>query len=248
MKTDKIEGRNPVLEALKAGREIDKLLIAKGAEEGSMKKIIGMAKDQNIIVQYVERQKLDQISESHAHQGVIAQVAAYEYSDVETILENAQKKGKSPFILILDEIMDPHNLGSIIRTADAVGVDGIIIPKRRAVGLTAVVAKTSAGAIEYVPVAKVSNISQTIDKLKEKGVWVAGADMKGKQLHFEADFKGALALVIGGEGSGISRLVKEKCDFLVKLPMAGQVSSLNASVAAAVLMYEAYRQRISAEK
>jgi 23S rRNA (guanosine2251-2'-O)-methyltransferase len=246
MSTDKIVGRNPVMEALKSGREIDKILIAKGTEGGSLIKIVGKAKDRGIIIQYVDRQKLNEMSESDAHQGIIAMVAAYEYSDLEDILEGAKQKNKDPFILILDEIMDPHNLGSIMRTADAVGVDGIIIPKRRSVGLTATVAKSSAGAIEYVPVAKVSNIAQTIDRIKEKGIWVAGADMSGAKEHYNTDLKGPLALVIGNEGEGISRLIKEKCDFLVKLPMAGEVSSLNASVAAAVLMYEVFRQRANA--
>ncbi|MBM7615322.1 23S rRNA (guanosine(2251)-2'-O)-methyltransferase RlmB [Alkaliphilus hydrothermalis] len=243
MSSDKLEGRNPVIEALKSGREIDKILVAKGAAEGSIKKVIALAKDKKIPVQQVDRQKLNEISESDNHQGVIAMVAAHEYSTVEDIMEKAKKKGKDPFILILDEIMDPHNLGSIMRTADAVGVDGIIIPKRRAVGLTAVVAKTSAGAIEYVPVAKVSNIPQTIDKLKKMGVWITGADMDGEKEHYAMNLTGAIALVIGSEGAGISRLIKEKCDFLVKLPMVGKITSLNASVAAAILMYEVFRQR-----
>lgn len=246
MSTDKIVGRNPVMEALKSGREIDKILIAKGTEGGSLIKIIGKAKDKGIPIQYVERQKLNELSEDNVHQGIIATVAAYEYRDFEDIIEEAKKKNKDPFILVLDEIEDPHNLGSIMRTADAVGVDGIIIPKRRSVGLTATVAKSSAGAIEYVPVAKVSNIAQTIDRIKEMGIWVAGADMSGNEEHYNTDLKGPLALVIGSEGRGISRLIKEKCDYLVKLPMVGQVSSLNASVAAAVLMYEVYRQRANA--
>ncbi|SET73192.1 23S rRNA (guanosine2251-2'-O)-methyltransferase [Natronincola peptidivorans] len=243
MSKDKIEGRNPVMEALKSEREIDKILVAKGAKEGSINKITGMAKDKGIVVQHVERQKLNEIAESNNHQGVIALVAAYKYSELEDILEIPKKKGEAPFLLILDEIMDPHNLGSIMRTADAVGVHGIIIPKRRSVGLTATVAKTSAGAIEYVPVAKVSNIAQTIEKLKEQGVWIAGADMGGESDYFDADLKGAMGLVIGSEGKGISRLVKEKCDYLVKIPMVGKVASLNASVAAATLMYEIFRQR-----
>ncbi|WP_053955627.1 23S rRNA (guanosine(2251)-2'-O)-methyltransferase RlmB [Inediibacterium massiliense] len=239
---DKIEGRNPVIEVLKADREIDKIMILKGAE-GSAKKIIGMAKDKNIVISYVEKQKLDQISESHAHQGVIAFVAAHKYSDLEDIFKKAEEKGEDPFIIILDEITDPHNLGSIIRTANASGAHGIIIPKRRAVGLTGVVAKTSAGAIEYVPVCKVSNIAQTIDSLKDKGVWIAGADMDGKKKYHEENLTGSIALVIGSEGKGISRLIKEKCDFLVNIPMKGEVSSLNASIAASILMYEVARQR-----
>ncbi|AOT71148.1 23S rRNA (guanosine(2251)-2'-O)-methyltransferase RlmB [Geosporobacter ferrireducens] len=241
--SDKIEGRNPVLEALKAEREIDKIFIAKGAEQGSVQKIVGVAKDRGIPIQYVERQKLDQISESHAHQGIIAFVAAYRYVEVDEILESAARKEESPFIVILDEITDPHNLGSILRTANAAGVHGVIIPKRRAVGLTAVVAKTSAGAIEYVPVAKVSNISQTIEYLKEKGLWVVGADMDGQSTYYEQDLTGNVALVIGSEGQGIGRLIKEKCDFIVRIPMKGQLSSLNASVAASLLMYEVMRQR-----
>ncbi len=243
MNDDKIVGRNPVIEGLKSGREIDKILVAKGAVEGSIKKIMAMAKERGIPVQQVERQKLNELSSSEGHQGVVAFAAAHDYVPLEDILERAKQKGKEPFLIILDEIMDPHNLGSIMRTADAVGADGIIIPKRRAVGLTAVVAKISAGAIEYVPVAKVSNISQTIDKLKKMGIWVTGADMSGEKEHYSMNLKGPIALVVGSEGSGISRLVKEKCDFLVKLPMVGEISSLNASVAAAVLMYEVFRQR-----
>ncbi|MCT4594802.1 MAG: 23S rRNA (guanosine(2251)-2'-O)-methyltransferase RlmB [Anaeromicrobium sp.] len=239
---DKIQGRNPVIEALKSNREIDKIVVAKGSESGSMKKIMGMAKEKGIPISFAERKKLDQICESHNHQGVIAYVAAHTYVDVDTILDKAKELGEEPFVIILDEITDPHNLGSIIRTADAVGAHGVIIPKRRSVGLTSTVAKTSAGAIEYVPVSKVSNISSTIDYLKDKGLWIAGAHMKG-EVSYKQNLKGSIGLVIGSEGKGISRLVKEKCDFLVKLPMKGQVSSLNASVAASVLMYEVVRQR-----
>ncbi len=245
MPMDKIEGRNPVMEALRSGREIDKILVAKGTRGGSLIKILGKAKDKGIPIQYVERQGIDKISKSNAHQGIIAFVAAYKYVHFEDIIKSASNKGKDPFIIILDKITDPHNLGSIIRTADAVGADGIIIPKRRSVGLTAIVAKSSAGAVEYVPVAKVSNIAQTIDRIKEKGIWVIGAHMDGTKEHYNTDLKGPLALVIGSEGKGISRLIKEKCDFLVKLPMVGRVSSLNASVAAAVLMYEVFRQKVN---
>lgn len=240
---DRIFGRNTVLEALKAGREVDKIMVAKDSKEGSIKKIIALAKDKKIVVQFVEKAKIKEVSDSDAHQGVVALIAAYEYSSIEEMLAKAALKNKKPFILVLDEINDPHNLGSIIRTAEAVGVDGVIIGKRRAVGLTAVVAKTSAGALEYMPVAKVTNISQAIDTLKKEGLWVTGADLSGEKNHYDSDLKGAIALVIGNEGKGISRLVKEKCDFLVKLPMDGQIASLNASVAAAVLMYEVYRQR-----
>lgn len=242
-RSDKIEGRNPVMEALKAEREIDKILVAKGAAEGSIHKIVGIAKERGIPIQYVERQKLDQLSESHVHQGIIAFAAAHAYVDVEDILKKAEEKGEDPFLVILDEITDPHNLGSVIRTANAAGVHGVIIPKRRAVGLTAVVAKTSAGAIEYVPVAKVSNLAQTIDRLKERGLWIIGADMDGEKAYYESDLTGKIALVIGSEGKGIGRLIKEKCDFIIHIPMKGEVGSLNASVAAAILMYEAMKQR-----
>jgi 23S rRNA (guanosine2251-2'-O)-methyltransferase len=240
---NKIEGRNPVLEALKAGREIDKILVAKGSEKGSIQKIIGIAKEKKIPIQYVERQKIDQLSESHAHQGVMAFVAAYQYAELEEILQRAEQKKDAPFLLLLDGITDPHNLGSILRTADAAGVDGVIIPKRNAVGLTATVAKTSAGAVEYVPVVKVPNLSQNIDKLKRNGFWIIGADMDGEKDYYHEELTGKIALVVGSEGSGIGRLIKEKCDFLVRIPMKGKVGSLNASVAASILMYEAVRQR-----
>ena len=240
-----IEGRNPVIEALKSGRQIEKILISKGNKEGSIKKIIGIAKDSKIPLQYVDKNKLNQISASDAHQGVIAYVAAYKYCEIEEILSSAQDTGEDIFLIILDEITDPHNLGSIMRTANAAGAHGIIIPKRRSVGLTGAVAKTSAGAIEYVPVAKVTNLSRTIDYLKEEGVWIIGADMDGQNVHYRSDLSGNVALIIGSEGKGISRLIKEKCDFLVKLPMKGQVNSLNASVAASILMYEVLRQRES---
>ena len=236
-----IIGRNPVMEALKSGREIDKMLVAKDGE-GSIKKIIGMAKEKNLFYQFVEKTALDRIADGGVHQGVIAYISTYEYCDPEDILEKARQKGEDPFLIILDGIEDPHNLGAIMRTADGAGAHGIIIPKRRAAGITDVVAKASAGAVEYVPVAKVSNIAQTIDKLKGKGVWIAACDMDGTE-YDKADLKGSLALVIGAEGQGVSRLVKEKCDFVVSIPMSGQISSLNASNAAAVLMYEAKRQR-----
>lgn len=236
-----IIGRNPVMEALKSGREIEKLIIAKDAE-GSIRKIIGMAKEKNLFCQFAEKTALDRIAGGKVHQGVIAYVSAFEYCDPEDILERARRKGEDPFVIILDGIEDPHNLGAIIRTADGAGAHGIIIPKRRAAGITDVVAKASAGAVEYVPVAKVSNIAQTIDRLKEMGVWIGACDMDGTE-YDQADLKGSLALVIGAEGQGISRLVKEKCDFGISIPMAGKITSLNASNAAAVLMYEARRQR-----
>lgn len=239
---DKIFGRNPVIEAIKNDREIDKILIKKGGIEGSINVIIKMAKDKGIIVSEVEKQKLDLLSDGENHQGVIAFAATHEYSTVKAILQGAKEKGHPPFVIICDKITDPHNLGSIIRTANCVGADGIIIPKRNSVGLNMIVAKTSAGAVEYTPVAKVTNIARTIDELKEEGMWIAGADMDGDEMG-KTDLKGSIGLVIGSEGEGISRLVKEKCDFIVRIPMQGQINSLNASVAAGVLMYEVLRQR-----
>lgn len=240
---DKIEGRNPVMEAIKADRTIDKILVLRGEKEGSIVKIIAMAKEKGIVIQEVERAKLGQLSQTGAHQGIVAFVSTYDYVEVEDILNAAREKDEQPFIIILDEITDPHNLGSVLRSANAAGAHGVIIPKRRSVGLSAVVAKSSAGAIEYVLVAKVANIAQTIDSLKEKNIWVVGADADGQKVYYESDLKGPVALVIGSEGEGIGRLVKEKCDFLVKVPMKGRISSLNAGVAAAVLMFEVVRQR-----
>ena len=234
-----LEGRNPVIEAIKSGRTIEKILIAKGSQEGSIRQLIAMAREKGLVIVEVDREKLDYMSETKSHQGVIAITSPYKYY--------AKEKGEKPFVIILDEIYDPHNLGAIIRTAEATGAHGIIIPKRRAVGLTPTVAKASAGAIEYVKVAKVTNISQTINKLKENGLWIVGADMDGDKSYFESDFTDAIALVIGSEGEGISRLVKDRCDYLVNMPMKGKVSSLNASVAGAVLMYEVVRQRITKE-
>ncbi len=238
-----IEGRNPVIEAIKNDREIDKIMIANGAKEGSIKKITAMAKDKNIIIQYVDRNKLDEISTSHSHQGVIANVSDYKYFELDELLENVKSKGEDPFFIILDEITDPHNLGSIIRTADAVGAHGVIIPKRRSVHITPTVAKASAGAIEYVPVCKVTNIVNTIKTLKEHGLWIAAADMDG-QTFYEQNLTGPIGLVIGSEGFGISRLVKKNCDYIVKMPMVGNVTSLNASVAGSILLYEIFKQRM----
>ena len=235
-----IIGRNPVTEALKAGREVDKLLVT--SREGSMIKILALAKEQGIPVMYVEKAAIDRIAQGKAHQGVAAYVSPYAYSTVDDILANAAEKGEDPFIVILDGLEDPHNLGAIIRTADCAGAHGIIIPKRHSAGLTDTVAKASAGAIEYVPVAKVSNIAQTLESLKEKGIWVYACDMDGEN-YTDQNMKGGLALVIGSEGFGISRLVKEKCDFTVSIPMRGHVNSLNASNAACCVMYEVRRQR-----
>lgn len=240
-----IYGRNTVIEALKSKREIEKLLLLKNGE-GSIKKIEGMAKDKKIPIQYVDKTALDRVTDElksdGSHQGVVAYTSAYKYKEVEDLLSIASNKEESPFLIILDGIEDPHNLGAILRTADGAGAHGVIIPKRRAVGLTDTVAKSSAGAIEYIPVAKVSNISQTIEQLKEAGLWIAACDMDG-QTYYQADLTGPIALVIGSEGKGISRLVREKCDFILSIPMEGRISSLNASNAAAVLVYEIHKQR-----
>ena len=241
---DVLIGRNAVIEAIRSGRGINKLLIADGDKEGSVKEVISLAKEQGIVIQFVERSKIEGIAGGLRHQGVLAYVAPVAYSDLETILQAAETKGEAPFLLLLDELEDPHNLGALLRTADATGVHGVLIPKRRSVPLTATVAKTSAGAVEYVPVARIGNIAQTVRKLKDKGFWVAGADMDGSQNYYEADLTGPLVLVVGSEGHGMSRLTKEQCDFIVKMPMVGKINSLNASVAGSILMYESMRQRL----
>jgi len=243
-----IVGKNPVLEVLRSGRSVNKIWIAEGSLKGTMNQVMGMAKEAKIQVQLVPKKKLDQVAEGEAHQGVVAFVAAHAYAEVEDILQAAKEKNEEPFILILDEIEDPHNLGSILRTADAVGAHGVIIPKRRAVGLTSTVAKSSAGAMEYVPVARVTNIARTMEELKEKGIWMVGTDASGTQDFRQGRYDMGIGLVIGSEGKGMSRLVKETCDFTVRLPMVGQVTSLNASVAAALLMFEVHRQRKPIEK
>ncbi|HPO05079.1 MAG TPA: 23S rRNA (guanosine(2251)-2'-O)-methyltransferase RlmB [Bacillota bacterium] len=237
-------GRNPVTEALKSGREIEKILMQKGGE-GSVKKIEAIARDRKIPIQYVDKAALDRVAGDSGkinHQGVAAYISAYDYFEVDDILERAAQREEEAFVIILDGIEDPHNLGAIIRTADGAGAHGIIIPKRRAAGLTETAAKASAGAIEYVPVARVSNLTQTIEYLKVKGIWTVACDMDGS-IYYEEDLTGPLAIVIGGEGKGVGRLVREKCDFVLSIPMAGKISSLNASNAAAVLMYEIDRQR-----
>ncbi len=241
--TDKIEGRNPVAEALKSGRRIDKIYVKRGERQGSIIPIIREAKRRGIIVSEVDAAKLDEMSETKNHQGVIAQVSPVEYSELEDILQAARDKNEPPFIVILDRISDPHNLGSIIRTANCAGVHGVIISKHDGVSLTAAAVKASAGAAEFTPVARVNNIAKTIDELKKQGVWVTGTDASGDKSLYEADLKGATAIVIGSEGEGMSRLVTEKCDFLVKIPMKGSINSLNASVAAALVIYEAAKQR-----
>jgi 23S rRNA (guanosine2251-2'-O)-methyltransferase len=242
MSEEYIAGKNPVIEALKSSRDINKILIAEGSQRGQMQQVVKLSKEANVIVQFVPKKKLDQLYEGN-HQGVVAQVAAYEYAELDDLFAAAEKKSEAPFFLLLDEIEDPHNLGSIMRTADATGAHGIIIPKRRAVGLTATVAKSSTGAIEHVPVVRVTNMSRTIEELKERGVWIAGTDASAKEDYRAFDGSIPLGLVIGSEGKGMGRVIREKCDFLLSLPMAGHVTSLNASVAAALLMYEVYRKR-----
>lgn len=238
-----IEGRNAVLEAYRAGKTIDKLYVQDGVKDGPIQSIIREAKKRDTIVNFVSRERLNQMSEEGHHQGVIAHAAAYEYAEVEDILKAAEEKGEPPFIFLLDGIEDPHNLGAIIRTANLAGAHGVIIPKRRASGLTAVVAKTSAGALNYTPVAKVTNLAATIEELKEKGLWFVCADMNG-ELMYRLNLKGPVGLVIGGEGDGVGRLVREKCDMVASIPMKGNIDSLNASVAAGVLAYEIVRQRL----
>ena len=241
--TSRIEGRNAVLEAFRSGRTVDKLFVQDGSRDGAVLTIVREARKQGTIVNFVKKEVLNRMSETGAHQGVIAQVAAYTYSSVEDILENARKKGEAPFIILLDGIEDPHNLGSIIRTANQAGAHGVIIPKHRSVGLTAVAAKASAGAVNYVPVAKVSNIGNVIEDLKKEGIWFACADMDGTMM-YDLNLTGPIGLVIGNEGSGVSRLVKEKCDMCASIPMKGDIDSLNASVACGVLAYEIVRQRM----
>ena len=242
--SEQIEGRNAVLEAFRSGKCVDKLFILDGCQDGPVRTIAREARKTDTIINYVSKERLDQLSETHAHQGVIAQVAAYDYSTVDEILARAEEKGEAPFLIILDNVEDPHNLGAIIRTANLAGAHGVIIPKRRAVGLTSTVAKTSAGAINYTPVAKVTNIVRTIEELKEKGIWFVCADMGGETM-YDLDLTGPMGLVIGNEGSGVSRLVKEKCDFISSIPMKGDIDSLNASVAAGVLAYGIVRQRLA---
>ena len=239
-----IEGRNAVLEAFRSGKTIDKLFVQDGCKDGPILSITREARKHDTLIKYVPRERLDQLSETGKHQGVIAYAAAYEYAEVEDILKNARDKGEEPFIFLLDNIEDPHNLGAIIRTANLAGAHGVIIPNRRAVGLTATVAKTSAGALNYTPVAKVTNLAATIDELKKEGLWFVCADMGGESM-YRLNLKGPIGLVIGNEGEGVSRLVKEKCDYIASIPMKGDIDSLNASVAAGVLAYEIVRQRLN---
>ncbi|WP_418418524.1 23S rRNA (guanosine(2251)-2'-O)-methyltransferase RlmB [Blautia sp.] len=241
--SEQVEGRNAVLEAFRSGRCVDKLFILDGCQDGPVRTIAREARKKDTIINYVSKERLDQLSETKAHQGVIAQVAAYEYSTVEEILAKAEEKGEPPFLVLLDNVEDPHNLGAIIRTANLAGAHGVIIPKRRSVGLTSTVAKTSAGAINYTPVAKVTNLVRTIDELKEKGIWFVCADMGGESM-YRLNLTGPIGMIVGNEGEGVSRLVREACDFTASIPMKGDIDSLNASVAAGVLAYEIVRQRL----
>ena len=238
-----IEGRNAVLEAFRSGKTIDRLFVLDGCKDGPVQTIVREARKHDTIIQFVAKERLDQLSGTGHHQGVIAYAAAYEYAQVEDMLKAAEEKGEPPFLFLLDGIEDPHNLGAIIRTANLAGAHGVIIPKRRAVGLTATVAKTSAGALNYTPVAKVTNLGTTIEDLKKRGLWFVCADMGG-ELMYRLDLKGPIGLVIGNEGDGVSRLVREKCDMVASIPMKGDIDSLNASVAAGVLAYEIVRQRL----
>jgi len=238
-----IEGRNAVMEAFRSGKTIDRVYVLKGCQDGPINSILREARKHDTLVNFVAKERLDQMSETGKHQGVIASAAAYAYAEVEDMLKLAEEKGEPPFLFLLDDIEDPHNLGAIIRTANLAGAHGVIIPKRRAVGLTATVARTSAGALNYTPVAKVTNLSATIEELKEKGMWFVCADMGGTTM-YDLNLTGPIGLVIGNEGDGVSRLVKEKCDFVASIPMKGEIDSLNASVAAGVLAYEIVRQRI----
>ena len=242
-RNDLIEGRNAVIEALRAGRTIDKIFIAKGDVDKTLGHIASKARSAGIVVTEADRRKLDAMSQTHAHQGVIALCAVKEYSTIEDMLAVAAERGEAPFLVLCDEISDPHNLGAIIRTAECAGAHGVIIPKRRSAGLTSIVGKTSAGAVSYVPVARVPNIPALLEQLQKEGVWVFGTAAEGTTELYSADLKGPAAIVIGSEGEGMTRLVREKCDFLVSIPMKGKISSLNASAAAAILLYEAVRQR-----
>lgn len=242
-----IEGRNAVIEAIRAGKTIDKLFVLDGCQDGPVRTILREAKKLDVIVNYVKKERLDQMSETGKHQGVIAYAAAYTYGTVEEMFKRAEEKGEAPFLIFLDGIEDPHNLGSIIRTANQAGAHGVVIPKRRAVGLTATVAKASAGAINYTPVAKITNLSKTMEELKERGMWFVCGDMNGETM-YHMDLTGPMGVVIGNEGEGVSRLVKEKCDFVASIPMFGDIDSLNASVAAGILSYEIVRQRMAKGK
>jgi 23S rRNA (guanosine2251-2'-O)-methyltransferase len=244
----KVEGRNAVIELLKSNRTVNKLLITKGDRQGSINEIIKLAKNKNIIISEVDKNKLDSISETKHHQGVIAYVPPIEYKDIDYILEYAKSKNEDPFIIIADEIEDPHNLGALIRTAEIAGCHGLIIPKRRAVAVTEVVSRVSVGATEYLPIARVNNINETIKELKDKGMWIIGTDSNADDLYYEKDLTGPIAIIIGSEGRGMNRLTKENCDMLVKIPQMGKITSLNASVSGGIIIFEALKQRIKKNK
>lgn len=244
MEDELLAGKHSVLEALRSGRAINKIWMSDQAQKAQTQPILAEARKHGIVIQYVDKRKLDQMAEGVRHQGIVAQAAPRAYAELDDLLAAAKAKNEAPLLLLLDEIEDPHNLGSILRTADCAGVHGVVIPKRRSAGLTATVSKTSAGAVEYVPVARVTNLAQTIDRLKEQGIWIAGTDAAAPQEVYDADLTMPLAIVIGNENQGVGRLLKDKCDFLLKLPMFGKINSLNASVAAGIMMYEAVRQRI----
>lgn len=242
---DQVEGRNSVIELLESGRDVNKIFITEGERHGSINKIISMAKERKIIITEISKAKMNQMAQTENNQGVIAIVPPFDYCEVEDILEEAKKRNEKPFILILDGIEDPHNLGSIIRTAETAGVHGIIIPKRRSASVNATVNKVSAGAVEHMKIARVNNINDTIKFLKENDIWIYGTDMQTDKYYYNEDFRGAVAIVIGSEGFGMNRLVKENCDFLIKIPMKGKITSLNASVSAGIVMYEAVKQRLN---
>lgn len=244
MSSEQIEGRNAVLEAFRSGRCVDKLFVLSGCQDGPVQSILREARKRDTILKFVPKERLDQMSETGAHQGVVAQVSAFAYSTVEEMLERAKERGEDPLLLLLDNIEDPHNLGAIIRTANLCGAHGVIIPKHRAAGLTATAVKASAGAIHYTPVAKVTNLGKTIDELKKRGIWFACADMGGTSM-YDLNLTGPLGLVVGNEGEGVSRLIREKCDYIASIPMKGDIDSLNVSVAAGVLAYEVVRQRLA---
>lgn len=243
MTEDYIAGRNSVLEALRSGRSINRLFVAKGERQGSILQILALAKEKGLVVQEIDKAKLDTMTEGIRHQGVAASVAPVAYVEIEDMLSLATERGEQAFLVLLDELEDPHNVGAILRTADAVGVHGVLLPKRRSCPLSGTVAKTSAGAVEYVPVARIGNVVQTIEQLKKQGFWIVGADVSGEQDYFDTDLRGPIVVVIGSEGQGLGRLVKESCDLIVRIPMKGKISSLNASVACSLLLYEVLRQR-----
>lgn len=247
MTEEYIAGRNSTMEALRSGRSINRILVLKGERQGSITQILALAREKGLVVQEVDKAKLDAIAGDTRHQGIVASVAPVEYKELEDILANAAERGEAPFVVLLDELEDPHNVGAILRTADAAGVHGVLLPKRRSCPLSGTVAKTSAGAVEYVPVARIGNVVQTIEQLKKQGFWIVGADMSGEQDYFDADLKGPIVVVVGSEGRGLGRLVRESCDIIVRIPMQGKISSLNASVACSLLLYEVLRQRVKAK-